>query len=104
MRPAALGPLDQAGPLQLGLGPGVAEPKTVIAHQVLVEVLGREVPIARAVELQHPIDAIHRRAARRGPPQAPVHQTLRPFRLVAVAKSAKMTLRHPQYLPRLQTT
>ena len=73
------------------------------AHQVLVEVLGREVPIARAVLVQNPFDLVKRRAAPRGPPQAPLHKTRRPLGLVAVAKPAKMTLRHPQDLRRLQT-
>ena len=75
----------------------------MVAHQVLVEVLGREVPIARAVLLQDPFDLVKRRAAPRGPPQAPVHKTRRPLGFVAVAKPAKMTLRHPQDLRRLQT-
>ena len=75
----------------------------MVAHQVLVEVLGREVPIARAVLLQDPFDLVKRRAAPRGPPQAPLHKTRRPLGLVAVAKPAKMTLRHPQDLRRLQT-
>ena len=75
----------------------------MVAHQVLVEVLGREVPIARAVLLQDPFDLVKRRAAPRGPPQAPVHKTRRPLGFVAVAKPAKMTLRHPKDLRRLQT-
>ena len=103
VRPAPPGLLHKTRLLQADLGPGIAEPEAVAAHQVLVEVLGREVPIARAVLLQDPFDLVKRRAAPRGPPQAPVHKTRRPLGLVAVAKPAKMTLRHPQDLRRLQT-
>ena len=103
VRPAPPGLLHKTRLLQADLGPGIAEPEAVVAHQVLVEVLGREVPIARAVLLQDPFDLVKRRAAPRGPPQAPVHKTRRPLGLVAVAKPAKMTLRHPQDLRRLQT-
>ena len=103
VRPAPPGLLHKTRLLQADLGPGIAEPEAVAAHQVLVEVLGREVPIARAVLLQDPFDLVKRRAAPRGPLQAPVHKTRRPLGLVAVAKPAKMTLRHPQDIRRLQT-
>jgi hypothetical protein len=104
VRPAPLGLLDQSRALQLALGPGIAERKTMVAHQMLVEVLGREVPVARAEKLQHPVNLVDRRPPRRGPAQAAVHDPFGPLRLVAVAKPAKMTLRHPQDLRCLQTT
>ena len=78
VRPAPPGLLHKTRLLQADLGPGIAEPEAVAAHQVLVEVLGREVPIARAVLLQDPFDLVKRRAAPRGPPQAPLHKTRRP--------------------------
>ena len=96
VRPAPPGLLHKTRLLQADLGPGIAEPEAVVAHQVLVEVLGREVPIARAVLLQDPFDLVKRRAAPRGPPQAPVHKTRPPPRPRSGREPAKMTLRHPK--------
>ncbi len=104
MHPAALGFPHKAGLLELALGPGIAEPEAVIANQLLVKVLGREVPIARAIELQNPFDLVKRRRARRGPTEPAVHQPFCPLGLIAVPQPPKMTLRHPQNLRRFKTT
>ena len=66
--------LDLAVRLQAQAKPVVAQPKAMLADQLLVEVLGREVRVARLE--QHPHHLVHRRAARRDPPKAPVVQTL----------------------------
>jgi len=69
---------------------------------MLVEVIRREVEIARPVLLHDPLDPIHRHPATRGTAPAAVDQTLRTFRFVAVPQTAEMALAHPQHLRRLQ--
>ena len=104
VHPAALRRLHQTRPLKLKLGPGVAVGEAMIAHQVLVKVLRREVSIARPVLLQQPLNLVHWRPPTRGSAAAPVDQALRPLSLVTIPKPAKVTFAHPQHLRRLQTT
>ena len=102
VRPAAPRPGHQPGPLKRRLGPGIAKPKPVIAHQVLVEMLDREAPIARSVELQHAADPVHRNPPRRGRPQTPVVKPLKTFLLITAPPATERPLAHPQNLRRLR--
>ena len=68
VRPASGRRLDLAVRLQAQAKPVVAQPEAMLADQLLVEVLGREVRVARLEQLQHPHHLVHRRAARRDPP------------------------------------
>src|SRR5579885_2983088 len=65
--------------------------------------LHREIPVARPKLLDHELDPVHRCPPRRGPAAAPVDQTLRPLRLVAIAQPPELPLAHPQKLRRLHT-
>jgi hypothetical protein len=93
--------LDQAGLLQDTLRPGVAQLEGVLGDQSLVEMLGREIPVARAVLLQDPFDPIDRHTPPRGTAAAPVEQALGARRLVAIAQAPEVPLAHPQRLRRL---
>jgi hypothetical protein len=95
-------PPHQARVLQHPLGPGVAEREAVLRHELLVKVLHREVEVARAELLQHPLDAVDRHPPARDPAAPPVDQPLRPFGLVAIAQAAEVPLAHPQHLRRFQ--
>ena len=86
--------------LQAQPQPVVAALEAVIGHQLLVEVLGREVPVLE--QLQHPRHLVHRRAPRRDPAQAAVVETVGSLRLVAVAPAPEGALRDTQNLRRLR--
>ena len=86
--------------LQAQPQPAVAALEAVIGHQLLVEVLGREVPVAGVEQLQHPRHLVHRRAPRREAAQAAVVETVGSLRLVAVAPAPEGALRrHPEPPP-----
>ena len=70
----------------------------MLGDQLLVEMLGREVPVARLEQLQNPGHRVHRRPPRRDPPKAPVVQ---PLGLVAVPPAPERPLRNAQNLRRL---
>ena len=101
VRPAPRRRLDLAVRLQGQAKPVVAQPKAVLANQLLVEVLGREVPVARLEQPQHIQHLVDPHAPGRGPAQAPVVETFRPLGLVAVPPTPEGPLRHPQDLRRL---
>ena len=84
--------------LQAQPQPVVAALEAVIGHQLVVKVLGREVPVAGVEQLQDRHHLIHRRTARRGLAQTPVVEALRPFRLVAFPPAPKGALRDAQNL------
>src|SRR4051812_1994283 len=63
-----------------------------------MEVLGREIEVAGAKLLDHPLDLVHARPPARGPPAPPVHDPLCPVRLIGIAQPAKVPLAHPQQL------
>ena len=84
--------------LQAQPQPVVAALEAVIGHQLLVEVLGREVPVAGVEQLQHPRHLVHRRAPRREAAQAAVVETVGSLRLVAVAPAPEGALRDTQNL------
>ena len=63
--------------------PVVAALAAVLGYQLLVEVLGGEVPVAGVEERKHPRHLVHRRAPRRDPAQAAVVQTLRAIGLTS---------------------
>src|SRR3954471_6980401 len=103
----ALGRLaDEPTYLQHALGPRVAPAKRrPVRHRPapdgLVEVLGREIEVAGAKLLNHPLDLVHARPPARCPPAPPVHDPLCPVRLIGIAQPAKVPLAHPQQLRRL---
>jgi hypothetical protein len=101
MRRALPCPPHQARVLQHPLGPGVAEREAVLRHELLVEVLHRQIEVARAELLQHPLDAVERHAAPRDPAAPPVDQALRALGLVALPQAPEMPLAHAQHLRRL---
>ena len=98
VRPAPGRRLDLAVRLQAQAKPVVAQLEAVLADQLLVEVLGREVRVARLEQLQHPHHLVHRRAARRDPPKAPVVQTRGTLGLIALPPAPERPLRHAQDL------
>ena len=69
----------------------------MIAHQVLVKVLRREVPIARPGLLQQPLNLVHWRPPTRGSAAAPVDQALRPLSLVTIPKPADYGIENAPY-------
>ena len=81
--------------------PVVAARAAVLGDQLLVEVLGGEVPVAGVEQRQHPRHLVHRRAPRRNPAQAAVVETVGALRLVAIAPAPEGPLRHAQHLRRL---
>src|ERR671927_1675721 len=86
---------DQPTRLQQRLGPGVAVLEALLL-EFLVEVLDREIGVARSVLLEDPLDAVQRGAAGRGSPAASVDDALGAFGVIAVAQAAKVSLAHPQ--------
>src|SRR3954471_15482310 len=103
----ALGRLaDEPTYLQHALGPGVAaRERRSVRHgpavDRFVEVLGREIEVAGAKLLNHPLDLVHARPPARCPPAPAVHDPLCPVRLIGIAQPAKVPLAHPQQLRRL---
>ena len=80
--------------------PVVAALAAVLRHQLLVEVLGGEVPVAGVEQLKHPRHFVHRRATCREAAQAAIVETLRAFRLKAIAPAPEGALRDAQDLRR----
>src|SRR3712207_9295918 len=70
------------------LGPGVAVLEALLL-EFLVEVLDREIEIARAVLLDHPLDPVQRRTSPRGPAPSAVDDALGALLLIAVAQAAE---------------
>src|SRR4051812_8674466 len=66
-----------------------------------MEVLGREIEVAGAEFLDHPLDLVHARPPARRPPASAVHDPLRAPLLIGIAQSAKVPLAHAQQLRRL---
>src|SRR6476659_1974077 len=105
----ALGRLrGQAAQLQHALRPRVAAQEApTIRHRAavdrLVEVLGREVEVARAKLRDHPRDLVHARSPARHAPTPAIHKP-RTLRLVRVPKPPEMPFAHPQQLRRLSAT
>ena len=100
-RSAALGFRHQPGRLQRQLGHRVAELVIVPLHQLLVEVLHREVAVALPIELLHPLELARRRTARRYLADPPIAQPLDPILFVANAQPAEVPTGHAQQLPSL---
>src|SRR6516164_7047000 len=74
----------------------VAELVIVPPHQLLVEMLHREVAIALTVKIVHPLKFTRRRPARRYFPDPAIAQTIDPVLLIANAQPPEITPRHPQ--------
>src|SRR3954468_11954128 len=64
-----------------------------------MEVLGREIEVAGAKRLDHPLDLVHARLPARHAAAAPVHDPLCPVRLIGIAQPAKVSLAHAQQGP-----
>jgi hypothetical protein len=90
--------LDQPRLLQGQPRQRVAQTIIVIARQMLVEVLHREVGVALPVQPAGAGKLARRRAPRRWLAKPPVGKTRYAFLLIAPAQAAKVTLRHPQHL------
>jgi hypothetical protein len=98
---AALGLGHQPGRLQRQLGHRIAELVMVPLHQLLMEVLHREVAVALPIKLVHPLELARQRTARRYLAEPPIAQPLDPVLLVANAQPAEVPSRHTQQLPGL---
>ena len=81
--------------------PVVAALAVVLGDQLLVEVLGGEVPVAGVEQLQHPRHLVRRGAPGREAAQAAVVETVGALRLVAIAPAPEGALRDTQNLRRL---
>ncbi len=92
---------DQPGRVQRQPGHRVAELVAVPLHQLLVEMLHREVAVAFLVEGLHPRQLGRRRPPRRRLAEPSVAQPLGPFLRIAHRQSAEMTARHAEQLARL---
>ena len=68
----------------------------LLGLQYLVEVLRRKIPIPRPVLFDDKLDLVRRRSPSRCSATTPIDQSLRPLRLVAVAKLPEMSLADPQ--------
>ena len=101
VHPAARRRPDLAMRLQGQAHPVVAALDVVLGHQLLPEVPGGVIPVARVEQLQHRHHLVGAGAPRRHPPQPAVVQSLRPVDLVPVAPAPERPLRHPQHLRRL---
>lgn len=101
MRPAPRRRLDQAMTPQGQPNPVVAALEVVLGHQLLPEMLGREIRGARLEQRQNPRYLVDPGPARRNPTQAPVIKTCRILALIAIAPAPKRPLRDPQDLRRL---
>src|SRR6516225_5378608 len=96
-----LGFRHQPGRLQRRLGHRVAQLVMVPLHQLLVEVLHREVAVALPIKFVHPLELARRRTARRYLADPPIAQPLDAVLLVANAQPAEVPPRHAQQLPGL---
>ena len=92
VRPTAFGTLDKAGRVQLRLHPGVAPPKAVVAHQVLVKMLHVPAQVSSPVQLQHQLGIRRRNALRRRFAEPPVEKAVYPVFFVAVAIPSELPL------------
>src|ERR687886_2914080 len=82
---------DQSARLQHRLGPGVAVLEALLL-EFLVEVLDREIEVARSVLLEDPLDAVYRRAASRNPAASVVDDAFRALGFIAVTQTTEMAL------------
>jgi hypothetical protein len=83
------------------LGHRIAEPPVVPLHQLLMEVLDREVGIVPTIKPQQAQDLVFRRPPARRLADPPVGKPLRPLVAQPIAPAAKRPLAHPQHLRRL---
>jgi hypothetical protein len=91
----------QSRTVQVHLGHRVAQLVAVPLHQLLVEMLHREIRVAPPVQVQHPRDLAHAGAPIGRPPQTPIRQTRRPLVAQTIAPSPERPLADPQNLRRL---
>ena len=101
VRPAPGRRPDPPARLKRETDPVVAALETVIGHQLLPEVPGREIPVVRVEQRQDRHHLVNPSTPGRGPPQATVVQTLSTFRLIAIPPAPEGPLRDPQNLRRL---
>ena len=98
---APLGFRYQPGRLQRQSCHRVTELVVMPLHQLLVEMLHREIAIALPVELLHPVKLALRRTVRRPLTDPSIAQAFDPVLLIANAQPPEMPPRHPQQLARL---
>ena len=102
MRPATRGRANPAMRLQRQTNPVVTPTHAVLRHQLLVEVLRREVPVARVEQIKHPRNLVNRSAARRHTTETAVVKSLRSLRLIPVTPAPERPLADAQNLRSLQ--
>src|SRR3954470_13276371 len=77
--------------LSTGHAEGGAERRnSMLDFRSPIQVLGREIEVAGAKRLDHPLDLVHARPPARHAAAAPVHDPLRPPLLIGVAQAAKV--------------
>ena len=92
---------NHALPLKMQLGPGVAPPKAVILHQMLVEVLDGEARVALAIKPLHLLRPVHRDPPARSLAEPPIDKAGFALLLVAARPSPKRPNVDPKQLGRL---
>src|SRR5208282_2542839 len=102
MRPATFGLLQQALRMQKPLRPRIAPAEQVILHQMLVEMLGREARVARAIQGLDLVAAIPRNPLARRLAKPTVQQSGLAFALEAQTPATERPLPHTQQLRSLQ--
>ncbi len=101
---AAAAPLlrrHQPGRLQRQPGHRVGQFVAVPLHQLLMEMLHREIAVAFLVEHLHPRQLGRRRPPRRRLAEPPVAQTLGTLRVMAHQQPPEMPARHAEQLARI---
>src|SRR5579884_2117664 len=102
MRPAPRRLSQKAAILQVGLGPGVAPAKAVIADEMLVKMLRGEAQVTLAVKPRDLLGVGVRNRPAGAPPQAAIRQPLFALVLEPPAPAPKRPLAHPQQLRRFE--
>ena len=102
VRPTPRRRLDPTVRLQRQANPVVAPRHAVLGGQLLPEMLGREIPVARVEQIQQRHHLVDPAAPRRYPAQTTIVQTFRPVGLETLAIASKRPFRHPQNLRRLR--
>src|SRR6202043_2451629 len=98
---APLGAIDQAGRLQLPLGPGVAPLEPVLPPQIFVEVLHVPTRMAGPVLAKHPDDPVDRHTSHRRLAEPTVRKPSKPVLVIAPPRPAELPFRAPNKLARL---
>lgn len=92
MRPTPRRRLQQAGPMQKCLGPGVTPGIPVVTHQMFVKMLGCKPFVPRLVKLRDPLALICRNLPAGGLAQPTIRQSSLAILAIAPAPAAKRSL------------